>query len=119
MTVLLDILILFLSAGATVSMPAVPGAVRYEVAPVREVMTISAPVFRGVVNIATPDGVVGADCADLPYWEGETRYPCWPGRVTVIGPGEVWLSGDDDGEVVLVVRAYGYPHRLWLAEVAR
>lgn len=112
-------LFLVLVVGTTQAIPVVPGAARYEILPTRQVMHEDAPAFAGTINIESADGMIGADCSWLPYWEGETRYPCWPQRISVPANGDlsVWLSGDNDGEVVLIVRVIGYPETIYLPSV--
>ena len=121
MTTLLELLFVLLVGGDPQSLPRIPGATHYEILPSRQVLHEDAPAFTGIVYLAAGEQQLQADCAWLPYWEGETRYPCWPRRIS-IPAGEdisVWLANDADGEVVLTVRVYGYTELVWLPEVAR
>lgn len=121
MIALIELLIVLLAGGGPQTLPQIPGAVRYEILPSRQLMHEDAPAFTGVVHIAAGEQVTRADCYWLPYWEGEIRYPCWPQRIAIAAGEEVsvWLADDVDGEVMLTVRVLGYPHRLWLPEVER
>lgn len=121
MTVLLQILFLLLVGGDPQALPRIPGATHYEILPSRQVMHEDAPAFTGVVHIAAGEQQLQADCAWLPYWDGQTRYPCWPQRISIDATEDltVWLADDADGEVVLTVRVFGLPERVWLPEVAR
>jgi hypothetical protein len=120
MITLLELLLVLLAGGAPQALPTFPGAVRYEILTSRQVMHEDAPAFTGIVHIAAGEQRLSADCADLPYWPGERRYPCWPRVVQIpASDAQIWLDGDADGEVMLTVRVIGYANLVWLPEVAR
>lgn len=127
MITLLELLFVLLAGGDPQALPHIPGAIRYEILTSRQVMAAEysgdeyVPVFTGTVHVAAGEQLLGADCTFFPYWPGQTRYPCSPYTVEASASDDVtvWLDGDTDGEVVIVVRVLGYPHRVWLPEVAR
>lgn len=126
MTTLLELLFVLLVGGDPQTLPRIPGATHYEILPSRQALHEDAPAFTGIVHLAAGEQQLQADCAWFPYWDGQTRYPCWPQRIsidaTAVPSGQdltVWLDGDDDGEVVLTIRVYGTTERVWLPEVAR
>jgi len=120
MITLLELLLVLLAGGAPQAFPTIPGAVRYEILPSRQVMHEDAPAFTGIVHIAAGEQDLDIDCSDLPYWPGVRRYPCWPAAIDLAASDAVvWLDGDVDGEVMLTVRVIGYANLVWLPEVSR
>lgn len=121
MTTLLELLFVLLVGGDPQTLPRIPGATHYEILPSRQALHEDAPAFTGIVHLAAGEQQLQADCAWLPYWDGQTRYPCWPQRISIDATDDltVWLADDTDGEVILTVRVFGLPERVWLPEVAR
>lgn len=115
--------LLFIVAGTTaVVNPNVPGAVSVEFRTTRQVWNEQAPAFRGAVDFMAPADSRVVDCAFLPYWEGETRYPCAPYvvRLPAREPVTIAASAEPGAEpVVVVVRVLGYPPAAFLPLVAR
>lgn len=121
MITLLELLFVLLAGGGPQNLPHIPGATRYEILTSRQAMHEDAPAFTGIVHVAAGEQLLGSDCSWFPYWDGQTRYPCSPYTIEASAADDVavWLDGDADGEVVIVVRVLGFPHRVWLPEVAR
>lgn len=117
--------VLFIVAGvSSLATPVnlhVPGAQFARVHITRQITNDNAPMFTGRVFAVSDGGAFNVDCGWTPYWEGETRYPCWPQTTTLPADG-VWTFrpvDDADGTLVMVVQVFGYPPAVFLPMVGR